>query len=281
MKLGMAGNRFGIFSRFGTDCYQTLKALGYDGIDFATTETDDFLYTLSEQELERVLLEERNMIESAGMEIHQVHGPWRHPTQDATPENRAERMEKMEKSIRMASMLGSKNWIIHPLFPFGEEDATHAAATWDINLEFMQRLLQYAKAHDVTICFENMPFLHFSLARPADILRFVKTINDDHFKICLDTGHANVFDDLTAGDSVRLLKDEIRAFHIHDNKWNMDMHLTPYYGTVDWADFGAALKEIDYQGVFSLEVKLPGSLPSPMFEEHVKTLAKIAKQIMP
>ncbi len=55
------------------------------------------------------------------------------------------------------------------------------------------------------ICFENMLMREISLATPADILKFVKAINDDNFKICLDIGHVAVFNDLVPGDEVRRL----------------------------------------------------------------------------
>ena len=281
MKLGISTCRKKNLPRYGNDYYKLLKSCGYDSIDYGTDNTDDVLYTMSEQELARCLAEEKAQIEEAGMAVHQVHGPWRHP-RDATPEDRAERLEKMEKSICMAEMLGAKNWIIHPIFPFGFDDAgtENAKYTWDLNLEFMHKLLAVAKAHQMTICFENMPFLNFSLSRPEDIFRFVKTMNDDHFKICLDTGHVNVFEDLSIGDSVRLMGDEIRALHIHDNKCGYDLHLMPYFGTIDWSEFTKALKDINYQGVFSLETAPPAAVPAPVYEELLKSLANIAKHIM-
>ncbi|MBQ4087471.1 MAG: sugar phosphate isomerase/epimerase [Clostridia bacterium] len=283
MKLGISINRKKDLPRYGNDYYRLLKSCGYECIDYGTDNTDDILYTMPEQELMRHLAEEKVLIAEAGMEVHQVHGPWRHPMQDTTPEDRAERLEKMEKSICMAEMLGAKNWIIHPIFPFGPFDAgtEDAKRTWDLNLTFMHKLLAIAKAHDVTICFENMPFLDFSLSRPEDILRFVKTMNDDHFKICLDTGHVNVFEDLSIGDSVRLMGDEIRALHIHDNKWSHDLHLMPYFGSINWAEFTQALKDINYQGVFSLETEPPAAVPPPVYEALLKSMADIAKHIMP
>ena len=56
-----------------------------------------------------------------------------------------------------------------------------------------------------------------SIATPEKILEFVKEINDDHFKICLDTGHVSVFSELSIGNEIRKLGDYIRVLHIHDN----------------------------------------------------------------
>ena len=86
-------------------------------------------------------------------------------------EDRKERMEKMKKSIRYTAVLGCKYWVIHPIMPFGvcEKDTEDAQKTWDMNIEFMSELLKVAKEVGVTICFENMPMLQFSLAKPDKI----------------------------------------------------------------------------------------------------------------
>ena len=64
----------------------------------------------------------------------------------------------MKKSIRAASILECKNWVIHPIMPFGVEDIDtgDAEKTWDMNVAFMKELLKTAKEYGVTICLENM-----------------------------------------------------------------------------------------------------------------------------
>lgn len=136
-------------------------------------------------------------------------------------------MEKMKRSILFTSILGCKHWVIHPIMPYGiqEKDTKDAEKTWELNIEFMSRLLEYAKEQDIVICLENMPMPQFSIATPAKILEFVKTMNDDHFKICLDTGHVAVFSELSIADEVLRLGDNIKAIHIHDNMGDGDTHL--------------------------------------------------------
>ncbi|MBO5060491.1 MAG: sugar phosphate isomerase/epimerase [Clostridia bacterium] len=284
MKIGiMFGADESAHKRWGDGCYKKLKEFGYSCIDYNLADTDAAFYTASQQDSDAMLLHERELIEAAGMEISQVHGPWRWPARDFTDEDRSERMEKMKKSIRMTSVLGCKNWVIHPIMPYGtqEIDTEDAQKTWDMNLVFMRELLETAKEYDVTICFENMPMLKFSLAKPADILRFVKTINDEHFKICLDTGHVSVYQqELSLGDAVREMGSEIRVLHVHDNKVGWDLHLMPQYGIIDWDEFAKALGDINFGGVFSLETLPPAKLPSPLFEEMFALQAKIAEDII-
>lgn len=276
MKIGVFTENL---SRWGDERYKMLKNIGYDCVDMGISEK---LLTLDEAEFIQTFSEWRRMAEDAGIEISQVHGPWRWPPEDATPENRAERMEKMRKSIRATAILGCKYWVIHPIMPYGIEDLENGKAqeTWDLNLAFMKELLVTAKENDVTICLENMPMRKFSLATPADILRFVKAINDEHFKICLDTGHVAIFRDISLADSVRELGDEIRTIHVHDNDGRYDLHRMPHYGIIDWEDFGKALKEVQYQGVFSLETAPSKRIPLEAAELIYKAMAVIAKKII-
>jgi len=149
-----------------------------------------------------------------------------------------------------------------------------------MNLEFMGELLKTAKEYNVTICLENMPWHRFSMATPEMTLKFVREMNDENFKMCLDTGHAAVFSDLKIGDELRRVKDEVRVLHVHDNKGGHDLHMFPYFGVADWDDFGKALRDIDFKGVLSLETMPPAKLPTDIFESMCIDLAKIAKNII-
>ena len=283
MKIGIGFDRLTAFSKWGDECYKKIKEFGFSCVDYNMSDTNDVIYTSSEAESDAVLLKDKALAKEAGIEIFQVHGPWRWPARDFTDEDRAERMEKMKKSIRMTSVIGCKNWVIHPIMPYGVvqiNNPDEVQKTWDMNIEFMSELLKTAKEYDVTICLENMPMLEFSLAKPADILRVVEAINDEHFKICLDTGHVSVFEELSLGDEVRRLGDKIQTLHVHDNRYSKDLHMMPYYGIINWQEFADALHEINYSGVFSLETAPPVNLPLDIYEDMYRALFRIADAII-
>lgn len=284
MKIGIYYNYFipGRFARFGEERFQKLKSFGYDALDYSLSDTDQFPYTGAQNEVTAFLKKEKNMIADAGIEISQVHGPWRWPARDQHEEDRVERMEKMKRSLHMTAELGCVNWVIHPVMPYGihERDTSLAEKTWQINLEFMGQLLEEAKKLGITICFENMPMPQFSIATPADIMRFVRAMDDDAFQVCLDTGHVAVCKEISAGDAVRFMGDSIKVFHIHDSRIGQDLHLMPFFGDIDWVDFGKALKDIRYEGVFSLETVPPASLPTELFEQSTILLNRYARQII-
>lgn len=283
MKIGLQTNTFNKkgYGRWGEDTYKKMKENGFDCSDFDMCDTDTILYTGSREEAETLILREKKLAAEAGIEISQVHGPWRWPARDKTEEDRCERMEKMKESIRLTALLGCKNWVVHPIMPYGVEEigTEDAQKTWDLNIEFMTELLKTAKEYDVTVCLENMPMLKFSMAKPEDILRFVKTINDEHFKICLDTGHVSVFNELKLGDEVRRLGKEIKVLHVHDNRFSMDLHLLPSFGIIDWEDFAKSLKDIGFDGCFSSEAIPIKEYSDSVYERFSKLEITILKEI--
>lgn len=279
MKIGIESGAY--LDRYGfAEGLARMKAHGYEALDyqnFADTETE--LFRVSEAEFERTLRAQRAAIEEAGIEITQTHGPWRWPPQDFTEEDRAERFEKMAKSIRGTAILGCRNFVIHPIMPFGDNQDPEPERLWDMNLAFMSRLVEVGRSCDVVVNFENMPMTALSISRPEAILRFVKMVDSPFFKVCLDTGHCAVFGDSPA-QAVRLLgKEYLATLHIHDNNGHNDLHWNPYTGVIDWDDFSAALREIGFEGAVSLETAAPGHIPQDIREPFEQGLFCMARRI--
>ncbi len=263
--------------------YRRFQEAGFSCIDFNTARTDTPFYTAAPRDLEKLMGGIRTQIEDLGLRVHQVHGPWCWPpVKDTTPEGRVVRAGEMKRSILTAALLGSKNWVVHPIMPYGIRDIPegNAEKTWQVNAEFMSELLAYAKTLDVTICLENMPMRNFSIGRPEKILEFVREMGDPNFKICLDTGHVSYFPDLKVDEQVRLLGDQIRVLHVHDNSGEKDEHRYPGKGVIDWKSFACALKDVGFDGVFSLETAPADELPEPEFVKELDVLSGIAREIV-
>ena len=284
MKLGILASTLDKkgYGRYGDDTYKKLKEFGFSATDLNICETNSEIYTLPQALSDKILLKEKRLAEQAGIEISQVHGPWRYPPRDNTEEDRAERIEKMKISIRAASVAGCKNWVIHPMMPFGTDDRgkPESEITREINIRFLRELLPVAKAYGVNICLENMPMLNFSISTPEEILGVVNEINDDSLRVCLDTGHVNVFKNLNIYDEVLKAGNKLQVLHVHDNVISRDLHLLPYFGTLDWKAFAKALKEINFNGSFSIETTPPERLPDDIFEDITRALVKIMKYIL-
>ncbi len=279
MKIGIGAGSYG---RWGANRYKKINEHGFSCVDFNMMDTKSFPYNDSVEQTAEKLLFEKKLADESGIEIYQVHGPWHWPPDDSTEELRQLKLESIKRSLWAMSVLGCKNWVLHPIMPCGisERGTEQQKITLDTNLNFMTEVLENAKQYDITVCLENMPMRDFSLATPYEILDFVRLINDEHFKICLDTGHVATFPELSVATAVRDLGNEIRAFHIHDSIPDRDLHLLPYFGTIDWKDFGTALKDINYQGALCLETAPPHSLPDEIYEELCITSAKLVNNIV-
>ena len=283
MKIGISFSPYGrAYGRYGKEKFLKVKQHGYDAVDYNIANTDSELYSVNEDQLKRIINAEKCAAHSAGIQIFQVHGPWRWPPQDSTVKEREERLDKMKKSVVITSLLGCDNLVIHPIMPYGIEDLKYGKQqeAWDLNVEFFKSLIAFAKQYSVTVCLENMPMPYFSIATPEKILEFVKEINDDYFKICLDTGHVSIFPELSIGNEIRKLGNYIKVLHIHDNMGDRDSHLYPTKGIIDWHNFVNALDEIGYDGVLSLETLPSGNLEDDAFEQESIYLCKMFKELV-
>ena len=274
MKLG---STVGLFSGYGEERYLKMKELGFDYADYGI---NGILGDKTEEEYEAMILAEKALADAAGVTIWQIHGHWRYPPHDETEALREERMEWMKRAIRLTSKIGCKNWVIHMLMPYGPDDNGFNDEEFiKINLDFFRRLLPTAKEYGVTICLENMPMKRLTYSTTEKTLEIIHMINDKNFKLCLDTGHEAVFGN-SVGDAIRLAGKELQTFHIHDNDGKGDRHWVPTTGVIDWYDVAAALKEIEFDGVFSLETSFGAYLPGASLDVKVKTLKVIVDDIV-
>lgn len=234
--------------------FEIVKRMGFSCFDAqGLVNPEGHLYALSEAEFERTVLESKEAVDALGLEVSQLHGPWRWPAEDDTEEKRAHWLTLCERAIRACELLGCKHFVIHPLMPFGREE-TDAAFVRQINRDFFKKLCALGARHGVVICVENMPFAEQSLARVAPLLDFVKEIDSPWLRICLDTGHCSRLGGSPA-EAVRLLgKEYLAVMHVHDNDGEADRHWEPGLGVIDWRDFMAALVEIGFEGTLSMEI---------------------------
>jgi sugar phosphate isomerase/epimerase len=289
MKIGIGA---GAYERYGvSEGARKARSHGYECYDFGkfvNSGTEFFMQ--SEADFKAELIRYRSAIEAEGISVWQTHSPWRHPAQDFTPEDRAERLNAFLKAVRGSGYLGATHFVLHAIMPFGTNSPEHPELMRDMNAEFMTRLAKEAKEYGVKhIDIENLPFPALPIIHTNQCLDFAKRMNrelgGDMFKVCLDTGHSNFCGEKPA-DAVRMLgKEYLGALHVHDNNGKADQHQTPGNGNIDWEDFSNALEEIGFDGCFSYETCVPGNIPAgeerdALERELAQTGHKIAKNIM-
>lgn len=267
MKLGIVSNYY--FTHYGLkNGAERMIKHGYSHADFQgfiDTETDFFKQ--NERDFEKALREQKNTVEGLGITFNQTHSPWRYPPRDFLPEDRAERLDSMKKAIRGTAYLGSDNFVVHPIMPFGANTSENPELMMEMNCEFMGKLAETGKEYGVTVCLENMPFPMLPITTSKHVTDFAKKINSDYFKVCLDTGHCLVCGE-TLYDAVKYIgKEYLAVLHVHDNNGKHDQHLWPFSGVADWDRFSEALQEIGFDGVMSLET-CPRFVDDPIETEN-------------
>ena len=179
-----------------------------------------------------------------GMVCNQSHAPF--PTH--CPEIRG----FYQRAIECTAEAGGQICVIHP--------DNYSPA--EKNAEMYQELLPFAKGCGVKIATENMfnwdsekdESVFAACASAESFLEHLNAVNDPNLVACLDIGHAEMRG--AGGGAVRMihaLGKHVQALHLHDNdRWH-DSHQIPFTVGIDFAPIVQALKDIGYQGYFTLE----------------------------
>lgn len=133
----------------------------------------------------------------------------------------------------------------------------------------LQVLSEYVEGTGITLCLENLNSVH--LCRSADQLKaIIRDAGGKHMGICLDTGHLHL-SRVQKGlqhshrDFILCAGDLLQALHITENNGLGDTHQMPFsarYG-IDWKEVMQALRDVNYRGLFNLELlgECNGPLP--------------------
>ena len=157
----------------------------------------------------------------------------------------------------------------------------------DEGLARFDKIVEYAVEKNVTIAFENMIRLG-AIAYAAD--RYEKIPN---VRFCYDMGHAHCYSGYAYAEDLEwmdILTDRVVTTHIHDNegflkdyKGEIDFHLVPFDGKMDYQKIMNKMDEYGYRGALVLET---GSSKRPdltneefiaLCYERVKRIADMSK----
>lgn len=276
MKIGIQSNAYATAEGGYRTDFEKMASHGYNCADYGLLAlATSPLYTVSDEEFKAYFTEVRETAAKSGVEIYQMHGLWPTVNHDLTEEDREKTKQYYIKEIKAAHYLGCRRLVIHPFTPGQYDDAGDDEFTYEINLKLLRELSVFAKEYDVIVCVENLPFEKREIARVDGVLRLIREVDSPYVKMCLDTGHANIFSNDLAAD-VRKIGSDLEALHVHDNFGWCDAHLLPYCGTINWEPFFDALKEIGYDGCMSLETKIGAGMPKGIKEVWQKNLGELA-----
>lgn len=182
-------------------------------------------------------------------------------------------IDNLYRWIDMYEAIGIKNMVLHYDRLSGTGLSRRERA--DKNIEKLKMLAEYIKNKNITICLENLspniPDVKELIGHTADdLLYIIERVGSEKFGICLDTGHLNLTENSQREFILKAGK-KLKALHIADNQGRSNQHMMPYTrGTVDFKEVVEALREVDYHGLFNLEISGESHIPLELRNEKIK-----------
>ena len=149
-------------------------------------------------------------------------------------------VERYKKDILDCHNLGIDMVVMHAC------SKSEASGPNEIGLRRFKQIIEYAKSLNVKVVVENT-----KIRKHVEYL--LDNINDDNFGLCFDVGHyhAHFNDDW----DISKYKGRIFCIHLHDNHSNdIDEHLLPFDGTLNWNNVIKKLNDLDYKGPLTMEL---------------------------
>ncbi|MBR0189987.1 MAG: sugar phosphate isomerase/epimerase [Clostridia bacterium] len=265
-----------LFSEKETDFVSAVKSAakaGFKYVDFDLTHDYGETFSAEEKELKRRL----NILKDNGMSVSQAHSPFIVISKDPNDFMGEKFLESVKKSIRLSAIIGAPYLVQHLYVPYkiNCESVPYvysdmAEDNFKRNVEFCQKLKPVLKENGVIMALENLAAYdwvgrcHASTVccTSKECNSYINALGDKNFCICLDAGHLNLLAGEGFDEFISALNGRVKVLHLHDNfgilnDWfgELDRHLPPFVGCLEWGKLAAALKKNGFDGVYSFEVK--------------------------
>ena len=151
----------------------------------------------------------------------------------------------LSQSVALAAEFGIPTVIMHIS---SKENCPHVT---DIGLERFDSVVQFAAEKNIKIAVENQR----KLGNIATVLEIYG--KDSPVGFCWDIGHEKCF--AHGREYMPFFGDRCILTHIHDNncQYNIDEHLLPFDGQIDFRRTAELLHNSGYKGTLMLEIDLP------------------------
>jgi len=248
------------------EAIRALAEIGWPGLELST----EHLVNVAEAaDPERLAGEVRALVDELEVAMPQAHLLIHANVAAADEVARARDVATVMRQIELCQRMGIEVGVIHP---GGERPATLDAerAERARRLESFARLAEHATAHEFALAVENMCDAGRATrgalgqrtygATIPELHELIDAVGAPNIGICLDTGHGNI-QGLDMAEAVRQCGERLIALHIQDSDGTRDQHLAPMRGNIDWEHGIAALREIEFDGLFNLEIPGERGLP--------------------
>ncbi len=139
-------------------------------------------------------------------------------------------MGRFNHALSIAHEIGAKVVVFHSGYERWKYD--HNLQIWlDESIKTWEPLVKKAAEWEIGIAIENI----FE-TNPENLIALMESLKDDHFGLCFDTGHFNLFSEVSLTEWLSPLADRILELHLHDNDGTRDHHWAPGKGDFDFSE---------------------------------------------
>ena len=237
-----------------------IKHVGYDAVEIPIFETDEKIWKQWKQQLHQSSLSAIAVI---------INGPDHHAiSQDHAM--RKKTLERNKRALDCAAILES-TLLTGPfhsaLGVFTGQASTADEKKWAA--EHLYDLSEYAATLNITLGLEYLNRFESYLVSCADeLISLVSSVNHPHCKMMMDTFHANI-EEKSIGDAIRKMGNQLVHVQLSENDRG-----TLGKGHVDFSSVLAALRDIHYNGILSIEAFSPklsaANIWRPLFENEMQ-----------
>ena len=235
-----------------------ISEAGFDAYDLSLNELSrNENYFLNGDDYIEKAKDLKDYADSLGLVCNQSHAPY--PTSKGDPQYDEWIFEKIVRAMKIASICGAKIIVVHPNQHLNH--AEHSEELFNMNVDFYNRLIPFAKKFSIKIAVENMwqrnngarSITDSTCSRAWEFCKYIDALDSEWVVGCLDIGHASLMGANLPLFIKTLGNNRLKALHIHDNDFINDSHTAPFLGKIDFMSVCDALKEIGYDGDFTYE----------------------------
>lgn len=228
----------------------------------------------------------KRLAQGLGVTFPQSHLPYYDVFSCADPDKAAFMEELIRRCIVASGMLGVKWAVTHPATVY--EAGHDMRVSQERNLAYYAPHIALAREEGVGIALENDfeypapgPRQRIYCASVYELISLVDAFhNPQSVGICYDFGHAHMTG-ANHRDNLNAIGPRLKALHVQDNHGALDEHLMPFYGTIDWAEAMAGLRDIGYTGDLTYEIQEFGrGLPKELKHLTVRQSIQIGKHLI-
>lgn len=215
-----------------------LKKSGIEYIEISALQTLHFDIH-NKRHLESV----SKSVKKLGLKIWSVHAPF---TPIAMPDRatREEGIELMVETCALRKYFDFDKVVLHP----GSDDNNGDRKQELRNLEKSLKVIA-KRTGKIKLAVETTS--HYAPKSTERLLRVINEFAPEKVGMCIDTGHANLSEDVP--EIIRKAGKRIFTVHMQDNDGKTDLHLLPMSGIIKWKEVCKAFNDAGYNGVFMFE----------------------------